>query len=105
MTEVFSAAFWANLFWQQKPRLIDWVPVLLCSARRVPSNKPDRCHCNIGTLHWPGLVKILPCPHCDFNPACDFAWRGLGIFPGALYRFAGVRVPLLWGDPRADYED
>ena len=28
MTEVFSAAFWANLFWQQKPRLIDWVPVL-----------------------------------------------------------------------------
>ena len=28
MTEVFSAAFWANLFWQQNPRLIDWVPVL-----------------------------------------------------------------------------
>ena len=28
MTEVFSAAFRANLFWQQKPRLIYWVPVL-----------------------------------------------------------------------------
>jgi hypothetical protein len=101
MTEVLSAAFWANLFWQQKPRLIDWAPVLLCSARRAPSNKTDRYHCNNGTLHWPGFVKILPCPYYDFNPA----WLGLSIFEGTLYRFAGVRVPLLWGDPRADYED